>query len=140
MLNKFIGMGRLTKNPELRYTQSNTPVTSFTIAVDRDFGGRDGGEKQTDFIDCVAWNKTGEFVAKHFAKGQLAVVAGRLQSRKWQDRDGNNRISWEIIADNVYFGGDRKAESAADVYSNKAISVSAPEFEELEDDGDTLPF
>lgn len=140
MLNKYIGMGRLTKNPELRYTQSNTPVTSFTIAVDRDFGGKDGGEKQTDFIDCVAWNKTGEFVAKHFAKGQLAVVSGRLQSRKWQDRDGNNRISWEIIADNVYFGGDRKAENAADVYGNKALNVSAPELEELPGDDGELPF
>lgn len=140
MLNKFVGMGRLTKNPELRYTQSNTPVTSFTIAVDRDFGGKDGGDRQTDFIDCVAWNKTGEFVAKHFTKGQLAVVAGRLQSRKWQDRDGNNRISWEIIADNVYFSGDRKAENAADVYGNKAISVSAPEFEEMEGEDGELPF
>lgn len=138
MLNKFVGMGRLTKNPELRYTQNNTPVASFTIAVDRDFGGN--GEKQTDFIDCVAWNKSGEFVAKHFAKGQLAAVSGRLQSRKWQDRDGNSRISWEIVADNVYFGGDRKAENAAEVYSNKAVNVSAPEFEELEGEDGELPF
>ena len=91
MLNHIVIMGRLTRDPELRYTQSQTPVASFTVAVDRDFGGRDGGEKQTDFIDCSAWRQTGEFVSKYFRKGSMIVVSGRLQSRKWQDRDGNNR-------------------------------------------------
>lgn len=137
MLNQWVGMGRLTKNPELRYTQQNTPVASFTIAVDRDFSS---GEKQTDFIDCVAWKSSAEFIAKHFAKGQMMSAAGRLQSRKWQDRDGNNRISWEIIVDRAYFCGDRKAENAADIYSNKALNVSAPEFEELEGEDGELPF
>ena len=108
MLNHIVLMGRLTRDPELRMTQSQTQVASFTLAVDRDFGGRDGGEKQTDFIDCVAWRQTGEFVSKYFRKGSMIVVSGRLQSRKWQDRDGNNRTNWEINADNVYFGESRR--------------------------------
>jgi len=112
MLNHIVIMGRLTRDPELRYTQSQTPVASFTVAVDRDFGGRDGGEKQTDFIDCSAWRQTGEFVSKYFRKGSMIVVSGRLQSRKWQDRDGNNRTSWEINADNVYFGESRRDSDA----------------------------
>jgi len=108
MLNHIVIMGRLTRDPELRSTQSGVSVASFTVAVDRDFGGRDGGEKQTDFIDCVAWRQTGEFVSRYFHKGSMIVVSGRLQSRKWQDRDGNNRVSWEIQADNVYFGESRR--------------------------------
>ena len=88
MLNHITIMGRLTRDPELRYTQSQTPVASFTLAVDRDFGSRDGGEKQTDFIDCVAWRQTAEFVSKYFTKGSMAVVSGRLQIRDWTDRDG----------------------------------------------------
>ncbi|MBQ2959887.1 MAG: single-stranded DNA-binding protein, partial [Oscillospiraceae bacterium] len=104
MLNHITIMGRLVRDPELRSTQSGTSVASFTVAVDRDFGGRDGGEKQTDFIDCVAWRQTGEFVSKYFRKGSMIVVSGRLQSRKWQDREGNNRTNWEVVADNVYFG------------------------------------
>ncbi|MBQ3380157.1 MAG: single-stranded DNA-binding protein, partial [Oscillospiraceae bacterium] len=91
MLNHIVIMGRLTRDPELRYTQSQTPVVSFSVAVDRDFGGRDGGEKQTDFIDCVAWRSTAEFVSKYFRKGSMVVVSGRLQIRDWQDRDGNKR-------------------------------------------------
>ena len=108
MLNHITIMGRLTRDPELRMTQSQTQVASFTLAVDRDFGGRDGGERQTDFIDCVAWRQTAEFVSKYFSKGRMAVVSGRLQSRKWEDRDGNKRVSWEVVADNVYFGEARR--------------------------------
>ena len=114
MLNHIVIMGRLTRDPELRYTQSQTPVASFTLAVDRDFGGRDGGEKQTDFIDCVAWRQTAEFVNKYFTKGSMAVVSGRLQIRDWTDRDGGKRRSAEVIADNVYFG-DSKPKDGGDV-------------------------
>ena len=108
MLNHIVIMGRLTRDPELRYTQSQTPVVSFSVAVDRDFVGRDGGERQTDFIDCVAWRSTAEFVNKYFHKGSMAVVSGRLQIRDWQDRDGNKRRSAEVVADNVYFGESRR--------------------------------
>jgi len=112
MLNHIVIMGRLTRDPELRTTQSGISVASFTVAVERDYSGRDGGERQTDFIDCVAWRQTGEFVSKYFHKGSMIVVSGRLQSRKWQDRDGNNRTSWEINADNVYFGESRRDSEA----------------------------
>jgi len=108
MLNHITIMGRLTRDPELRHTQSGTAVASFTVAVDRDFSGQNGGEKQTDFIDCVAWRQTGEFVSKYFRKGSMIVVSGRLQSRKWQDNQGNNRTNWEVNADNVYFGESKK--------------------------------
>ena len=110
MLNHIVIMGRLTRDPELRYTQSQTPVVSFSVAVDRDFSGRDGGEKQTDFIDCVAWRSTAEFVSKYFRKGSMVVVSGRLQIRDWQDRDGNKRRSAEVVADNVYFGESKRRE------------------------------
>lgn len=110
MLNHITIMGRLTRDPELRYTQSQTPVASFTLAVDRDFGGRDGGEKQTDFIDCVAWRSTGEFVSKYFQKGSMAIVSGRLQMRDWTDKEGNKRTSAEIVADNVYFGESKRRD------------------------------
>ena len=113
MLNHITIMGRLTRDPELRYTQSQTPVASFTLAVDRDFGGRDGGERQTDFIDCVAWRQTAEFVSKYFQKGSMAVVAGRLQIRDWTDRDGNKRRSAEVVAENVYFGESKRREEGA---------------------------
>lgn len=109
MLNHIVIMGRLTRDPELRYTQSQTPVVSFSLAVDRDFGGKDGGEKQTDFIDCVAWSQKAEFVNKYFTKGRMAVVSGRLQIRDWTDREGGKRRSAEIVADNVYFGESRPA-------------------------------
>lgn len=123
MLNKICLMGRLTKDPELRYTQSKKPVVSFTIACDRDIG-----EKATDFIDCTAWNATAEFVQKYFRKGQLVALTGRLQSRKWQDKGGNTRTSWEVIAESVYFG------------ESKAKSDSGPAIAEDGDyDGD-LPF
>ncbi len=153
MLNHIVIMGRLTRDPELRTTQAGVSVTSFTVAVDRDFGGRDGGERQTDFIDCVAWRSTGEFVSKYFHKGSMMVVSGRLQSRKWQDREGNNRTSWEINADNVYFGESRRdGDSSRDSYSNNTYSgsydsgrSSAPApasntFVELDDGDGELPF
>lgn len=108
MLNHIVLMGRLTRDPELRYTQSQTPVASFSLAVDRDFGR--GEEKQTDFIDCVAWRQTGEFVSKYFQKGSMAVVSGRLQIRGWTDRDGNKRRSAEVVVDNVYFGESKRRE------------------------------
>ena len=157
MLNHIVIMGRLTRDPELRTTQAGVSVTSFTVAVDRDFGGRDGGERQTDFIDCVAWRSTGEFVSKYFHKGSMMVVSGRLQSRKWQDREGNNRTSWEINADNVYFGESRRdGDSGRDSYSGNSYSSSyshnsydagkssapAPSntFVELDDGDGELPF
>ena len=113
MLNHITIMGRLVRDPELRYTQSQTPVASFTLAVDRDFASRDGGERQTDFIDCVAWRQTGEFVSKYFTKGSMAVVAGRLQIRDWTDRDGNKRRTAEVVAENVYFGESKRREDGA---------------------------
>ena len=124
MLNHITLMGRLTRDPELRYTNNNTPVASFTVAVDRDFQ-----EDGVDFIDCVGWKRTGEFVSKYFQKGQMIVVSGSLQSRKWKDRDGNNRINWEVIADRVYFGEAKRSESRA------------PAFVEVDDDDPgELPF
>lgn len=150
MLNKIFIMGRLTRDPELRRTQNGTAVTSFTLAVDRDFKNADG-TKDTDFIDVVAWRNTAEFVSKYFSKGRIIVVSGSLQSRKWQDRNGQNRISWEVIADNVYFG-DSKRDSAGDMGGSYAApAYTAPDggysapvggptgFTEIEDDGD-LPF
>ena len=116
MLNRIVIMGRLVRDPELRTTQSGVAVTSFTLAVDRDFKNRDSGEKSTDFIDVVAWRQTAEFVCKYFAKGRMAVAEGRLQIRDWKDRDGNNRRSAEVVADNVYFG-DSKREGG-DGYSS----------------------
>lgn len=104
MLNHITIMGRLTRDPDLKYTPSGTAVASFALAVDRDFAPKDGGDKGTDFIDCVAWRQTGEFVSKYFTKGMMAVVTGRLQIREWQDKEGNKRKSAEIVADNVYFG------------------------------------
>ena len=112
MLNHIVLMGRLTRDPELRRTGSGIPVASFSLAVDRDFGSRETGEKETDFIDVVAWRNTAEFVSKYFTKGRMAVVSGRLQIRNWNDKDGNKRRSAEVVADNVYFG-DSKRDGAA---------------------------
>ena len=109
MLNHIVIMGRLTREPELRRTGSGIAVASFTVAVDRDFGGRDGGEKETDFIDCVAWRSTGEFVSKYFTKGSMIVVSGRLQIRSWTDKDGNKRRTAEVVADNCYFGESKRS-------------------------------
>ena len=109
MLNHIVLMGRLTRDPELRRTGSGIPVASFTLAVDRDFGSnRETGEKETDFIDIVAWRATAEFVSRYFTKGRMAVVSGRLQIRAWTDKDGNKRRSAEVVADNVYFGDSKR--------------------------------
>lgn len=128
MLNRIDIMGRLTGDPELRRTQSGTAVASFTIAVERDYKP-EGGEKETDFFDVVAWRKTAEFVCRYFTKGRMAVIDGRLQTRKWTDKNGGNRVAVEIIADSVYFGD-----------SKKSVPDGGNEPVELEyDDGD-LPF
>ena len=108
MLNHITIMGRLTRDPELRRTGSGTAVASFSVAVDRDFASKEGGDRGTDFIDCVAWRSTGEFVSKYFVKGSMIVVSGRLQIRNWTDKDGNSRRSAEVMADNVYFGEGRR--------------------------------
>lgn len=118
MLNRIIIMGRLVRDPELRTTQSGISVTSFTLAVDRDFKNRDSGEKNTDFIDVVAWRQTAEFVCKYFSKGRMAVAEGRLQIRDWKDRDGNNRRSAEVVADNVYFGDSKRDGASGDSYGS----------------------
>ena len=110
MLNHIVIMGRMVRDPELRSTQSGTSVCSFTLACDRDFKSKDGGEKETDFIDCVAWRSTAEFVSKYFTKGRMVVASGRLQLRDWKDRDGNKRRSAEIVTDNVYFGDSKKEQ------------------------------
>lgn len=129
-LNTITIMGRLTKAPELRYTQQNTPVAAFTLAVDRDYSGRDGGEKQTDFIDCVAWRGTAEFVDRYFDKGSMAVVSGRLQLRDWTDNNGNKRRSAEVVAEHVYFGESKR----------KSADISAEDFADLDDKDGELPF
>ena len=108
MLNKIFIMGRLTRDPELRRTQTGTPVASFSLAVDRDYKDKSTGERSTDFIDVVAWRQTGEFVSRYFTKGRMAVVEGRLQMREWTDKDGNKRRSAEVVADNVYFGDSKR--------------------------------
>ena len=113
MLNHIVLMGRLTRDPELRYTGSNVPVASFSIAVDRDFGRGENGEKQTDFINVSAWRQTGEFVSKYFTKGSMIVVSGRLQIRDYTDRDGNRRTAAEVVADNVYFGESKRRDDGA---------------------------
>ena len=161
MLNRIILMGRLTRDPELRRTGSGTAVTSFSLAVDRDFKSQ-SGEKETDFIDIVAWRNTAEFVSKYFTKGRMAVVEGRLQLRDWTDRDGNKRRTAEVIADNVYFG-DSKRDAEAGGYAAPSGGFGAPaggyapppaapsggysapmgggdQFAELSDDDGELPF
>ena len=147
MLNHIVLMGRLTRDPELRRTQSGLPVASFSLAVDRDFAPRDGGERQTDFIDIVAWRNTAEFVSKYFSKGSMAVVSGRLQIRDWQDNNGNKRRSAEVVADNVYFGESNKSRDSApsggysgSSYGESGFSAAPIETNfEVEDDGE-LPF
>ena len=163
MLNHITIMGRLTRDPELRRTGTGIAVASFTVAVDRDFSGRDGGEKETDFIDCVAWRQTGEFVSKYFTKGSMIVVSGRLQIRSWTDKDGNKRRTAEVVADNCYFGDSKRDEGGSSYggnayggnsfggnsYGNNnyggntyAAPASAPasDFAMLDDDDAQLPF
>lgn len=135
-LNRVIIMGRLTRSPELRRTASGISVVSFTIACERDFKDKQSGEKQTDFIDIVAFRQTAEFVAQYFDKGRMAVVEGRLQIRDWKDKDGNNRRSAEIVADNVYFGDSKSNTPHA---AGKPVDVSAGDFQELDNSGE-LPF
>ena len=125
MLNHIVIMGRLVRDPELRRTGSGIAVASFTVAVDRDFSGKDSNEKETDFIDCVAWRNTGEFVSKYFTKGRMIVVSGRLQIRQWTDKDGNKRRTAEIVADSCYFG-DSKKESDNSGGSYGGNSYNAP--------------
>lgn len=136
MLNRIIVMGRMTRDPELRRTNSGTAVASFTVAVDRDFKSQ-SGEKETDFIDVVAWRNTAEFASKYFSKGRMAVVEGRLQIRDWTDKDGNKRRSAEIVADSVYFGDSKR--DGGDTMQSEPQSEPQSGFSEVEDDGD-LPF
>ena len=151
MLNHITIMGRLTRDPELRRTGSGVAVASFTVAVDRDFGKNESGERETDFIDCVAWRQTGEFVSKYFTKGSMAVVSGRLQIRGWTDKDGNKRRSAEVVADNVYFGESKRgneggngafASAPAPSFGGYSAPASAPasDFAMLDDDDAQLPF
>lgn len=141
MLNHITIMGRLTRDPELRRTGSGIPVASFTVACDRDFSGKDGGEKEVDFIDCVAWRNTAEFVEKYFSKGRMAVVSGRLQIRAWTDKDGNKRRTAEIVADNVYFGDSKPG---ADTFGAPAATYTATapanDFAMLDGDDVEVPF
>lgn len=130
MLNHIVLMGRLTRDPELRRTGSGISVASFTLAVDRDYKGQNG-EKECDFIDIVAWRNTAEFAEKYFEKGQMAIVSGRLTSRRYEDKNGNKRTAYEVVASNIYFAGS-KARNETD---------SAPQkFENLADDDSDLPF
>ena len=110
MLNHIVVMGRLTRDPELRKTASGVSVTSFTVAVDRDFS--QDGQKETDFLDVVAWRNTAEFAAKYFTKGRMAVISGRLQIRNWEDKEGNKRRTAEILAENIYFGDSKKEDDS----------------------------
>lgn len=143
MLNKVVLMGRLTKDPELRHTQSNIPVASFTLAVDRGFS-KDKQQQTTDFINIVAWRGTAEFVSKWFSKGQLVAVSGRIQSRTYKDRDGNNRAAVEVVADEVFFAESKKNnDSAGTMPGTGDFSESEPiqgDFEEIIGDDGELPF
>ena len=158
MLNHIVLMGRLTRDPELRRTGTGIAVASFTLAVDRDYAPKDGGQRETDFIDIVAWRSTAEFVSKYFSKGRMAVVSGRLQIRPWEDKDGNKRRSAEVVADNVYFGDSKRDTESSGGYNagnsygsggysapaapSYAAPASAPasDFAMLEDDDAQLPF
>ena len=158
MLNHITIMGRLTRDPELRRTGSGVAVASFTVAVDRDFGKNENGEKETDFIDCVAWRQTGEFVSKYFTKGSMIVVSGRLQVRSWTDKEGNKRRTAEVVADNCYFGESKRNDGGSygggnsyggnnyggnnyGGYAPQApASAPASDFAMLEDDDAQLPF
>lgn len=147
MLNKVFLMGRLTRNPELRHTQSGTPVASFSIAVDRDFKPQNG-EKDTDFINIVAWRNTAEFVSKYFTKGRMAVVEGRLQIRDWTDKHGTAQRTAEVVADNIYFGDSKKDSATTTPAHQSDYTYSVPSefgahdnsFAEIDDDDGDLPF
>ena len=132
MLNHITIAGRLTRDVELRHTSANIPVASFTVAVERDFKDKDTGNKSTDFIECVAWRNTAEFVGKYFVKGQMAIVSGRLQIREYEDKEGKKRKVAEVVADNVYFGGDKKEQNN--------FNAPAQDYAEIEEDDGRLPF
>ena len=156
MLNTIIIQGRIVRDPELRRTGSGIAVASFTVAVDRDFSGKDGTEKETDFIDCVAWRQTGEFVSKFFRKGSMIALKGRLQIRSWTDKDGNKRKTAEVIADNCYFAESKRDNEGGNAYGGNtyggysapapsyggysAPAAPASDFAVLEDDDGQLPF
>ena len=161
MLNHITIMGRMTRDPELRRTGSGVAVANFTLAVDRDYNPKDGGEKETDFIDCIAWRASAEFVSKYFSKGQMAIVSGRLRIRNWTDKDGNKRRSAEVEADSVYFGESRKsqegnnstygqnfsqtsqnpyAETEALIAKYTSHGAQQSDFAMLEDNDPSLPF
>ena len=168
MLNHIVVMGRLVRDPELRRTGSGVAVASFRVAVDRDFAPKDGGERKADFIDCVAWRQTGEFISKYFTKGRMIIVDGRLEMRDWTDKEGNKRTSAEIVVANAYFGDSKRdgdggnssyggntyggnsyggnsysapASASAPSYgSYSAPSAPASDFAMLEDDDAQLPF
>ena len=150
MLNHITIMGRFVRDPELRRTGSGVAVASFTLAVDRDFKSGNSGEKEVDFIDCVAWRQAGEFVSKYFSRGRMAVVSGRLQIRSWNDKDGNKRRTAEVVADNVYFVDSKSEPASTAPQASASASYSAPaysapnyptsDFQMLEDDDAQLPF
>ena len=170
MLNHIVIMGRLVRDPELRRTGTGVAVASFRVAVDRDFAPKDGGERKADFIDCVAWRQTGEFISKYFTKGRMIIVDGRLEMRDWTDKDGNKRTSAEIVVANAYFGDSKRdgdignssyggnayggnnsygnagnygsASAPAPSYGGYSAPASAPasDFAMLEDDDAQLPF
>lgn len=150
MLNKIVIMGRLVRDPDLRRTQAGTAVAAFTLAVERDFKDAATGERTADFIDCVAWRQTGEFVSRYFSKGRMAVAEGRLQLRDWVDRDGNKRRSAEVVVEQMYFGdsrsegGQKSGQPVPKEAGYQAAYLStgreADEFRELQDDDGELPF
>lgn len=134
MLNHITIMGRLTRDPELKTTNSGVPVVSFSLAVDRDFADKESGERGVDFVDVTAWRHTAEFVSRYFTKGRMAVVSGRLQTRNWTDKDGNKRKAVEIVAENVYFGDSKRNDS-------ETAAPSAPsDFAPIEGEDEGLPF
>lgn len=141
MLNKVFIQGRMCADPELRHTQTGTAVSSFTLAVERDFKDKQTGEKATDFIDVVAWRGTAEFVSRFFTKGRMAVVVGSLQIRAWEDKEGNKRRTAEVIAESVYFGDSKRDADPLDKLADDAAPVApAGEFAELTEDDGELPF
>ena len=141
MLNHITVMGRMTRDPETRYTRNNTPVCSFTLAVERDRKNEDGS-RTTDFIDCAAWRSTAEFISKYFRKGSMAVAAGRLQLRDWTDKDGNKRRQAEILCENVYFGESKSTGGGLDQYGydNEGQKYGESPFNEIGDEDGELPF
>ena len=150
MLNHSTIMGRFVRDPELRRTGTGIAVASFTLAVDRDFKASSGGEKEVDFIDCVAWRQAGEFVSKYFTRGRMAVVSGKLQIRSWTDKDGNKRRTAEVVADNVYFADSKTENTSSGTQQAAPASYGTPtysapnypasDFAMLEDDDAQLPF